>query len=68
MTVSFVTIVPCAYVTGTKKSMFSIGTNLYVTRARDNGDKSQKRKVGNVLKLENAAGTLCLLVKNPSGS
>ena len=44
MTVSFVTIVPCAYVTGTKKLCCSSGTNFYVTRARDNGDRSPKRK------------------------
>ena len=52
---------------GQKNLCFSIGINLYVTRARDNGDRSQKRKVGNVLKLENAAGTLDLPTQNPSG-
>lgn len=59
MTVSFVTIVLCAHVTGTKKSMFFYCDKfLYHARAKDNGDKSLEQNVGNAVKRENATGTL----------
>ena len=47
----------------TKNLCFSIGTNLYIARTRDNGYGSKKQKVGNILKLENAAVTYAYLLK-----
>ena len=68
MTVSFVTIVPCAYVTGTKNYVFLLGQ---ISTSRAQGTmvtEVQNATIGSILKLKNAAGTLRLLVKNSSVS